>query len=123
MPEKISALPILLKIFVAIVSALFSLVLGGYITKDGHLKVKNKHFYITFLSAICVSLFGGSFLIEHFNLAHYSELSKAFINFMVGVFGFMMIGILYRSFQLTFTDKTLIEIIQEVKQALNAILK
>lgn len=121
MPDKTLYLPLFLKIFIAIVSALFSLVLGGYI-EDGKLKL-NKNFYITFLFAICVSLFGGAFFIEYIEITHYSELSKGFIHLMFGVFGVTIIGILHRSIQLTLSEKTLSEIIDEMRKAFNSILK
>lgn len=123
MPEKYLSFPILLKIFIAIVSALFSLVLAGYIDKDGDLKLSNKNFYITFLFAICVSLFGGAFFIEYYQLTHYSEVSKGFIHLMFGVFSVTIIGIIYRSIQLSLNEKTLSEIVIEIKQAIASLLK
>lgn len=121
MPEKIFIGPVL-KVIIAITGALFALVLGGHI-KDGKIDTKNVTFWITFLFSIAISLFGSDFVIEFLELSHYSESAKRFIYLMVAVFGALFVGIVYRAVQLTTHEKTLSEIIDEIKKATKSFFK
>lgn len=116
MPEKISYFfPTVLTIIIAIISALFALAVGGHFEENGSFKENKRRFCITFLFAVSLSIFGGAFIIEHFGFTNYSQSAKGLIHLLTGVFGVLIIGIGYRSIQLTFTDKTLPEIIAEIK--------
>lgn len=121
MPEKIF-IPPLLKVIIAVVGSLFALVLGGHI-QDGKIDTRNWVFWSTFLFSISISLFGGSFVIEHFGFSNYGETSKGFIYLMVAVFGALFVSTGYRVFQLSTNEKTLSEIIDEVKKASQSFLK
>lgn len=116
MPEKVSYFfPQFLIIVLSIIGALFGLAIGGHFEENGTLKHNKKQFCITLLFAISFSISGGAFIIEHWGFAHYSQSAKGLIHLLTAVFGVLIIGIGYRSIQLTFTDKTLPEIIAEIK--------
>lgn len=121
MPQNtLSTLPWLLKIFAVIVGALLALSLSGDIDQDGKLNL-SVGVLIKFLSSATFGLFGGDFIVEHWQLV-YSDIGQAFISMIVSVFGLLLIGIVYQAAKLM-EGKPLSAIISEVKQAFKAIFK
>ncbi|MGV0885516.1 hypothetical protein V6760_01425 [Acinetobacter venetianus] len=123
---SIKALPWALKIFAAIVGAIFALILSGDIDKEGRIKI-NIGVVMKFVFSVAISLFGGAAFIEYFNLGHYSHMAQGFVMLMFAVFGMLCIGILcigilYQAVQLM-KGKSLAEIIVEVKETFSSIFK
>lgn len=108
------------KIAIAIIGAIFGLMLSGDIGKDGKVKV-NISVMIKFVIAVTISLVGGSAHIEIMHWQNYSVTVHGLIMLMWAVFGMLAIGITYQSIALM-QGKSLSEIIKEVKAALFAIL-
>ena len=107
------------KIAVAIVGAVFGLMLSGDIGKDGKIKV-SLAVMIKFVIAVTISLVGGSAHIEIMGWQNYSVTVHGLIMLMWAVFGMLAIGIVYQSIALM-QGKSLSEIIKEVKDAAFAI--
>ena len=107
------------KIAVAIVGAVFGLMLSGDIGKDGKIKV-SLAVMIKFVIAVTISLVGGSAHIEIMGWQNYSVTVHGLIMLMWAVFGMLAIGIVYQSIALM-QGKSLAEIIKEIKDAAFAI--
>lgn len=119
-PISSSALPWFLKVFVAVVGAIFALVLSGDIDQSGNFKVTIK--LVTNLAfSVCFSLSGGSAFIDYYDLGHKSLMTHGFIMLMCAVFGMLIVGILYQAIALL-RGKSLGEIVTEVKRAFAAIV-
>ena len=118
-PLSIKALPWFLKIFAAIIGAIFALVLSGDIDKDGKIKI-TMGVIAKFAFSVAVSLYGGQAAIDYYNLASKSTMTHGFIMLMFAVFGMLIIGILYQAIEL-WRGKKLSDIIREVKDAFAAI--
>lgn len=115
------AITLLPKILLAVVGAIFALVLSGDITLDGNLKI-NLRVVTTLAAAVSLSLSGGAFFIEHFALQKYSITAQGFIMFMTAVLGLLMLGIVYRSIELL-RGKRLSEIAGELGAAYGMIIR
>ena len=107
------------KIAVAIIGAVFGLMLSGDIGKDGKIQV-SVSVMLKFLIAVTISLVGGSAHIEIMQWQDYSVMTHGFVMLMWAVFGMLAIGIVYQSIALM-QGKSLAEIIKEVKDAAFAI--
>lgn len=107
------------KIIVAIIGAVFGLMLSGDIGKDGKVKV-NMSVMIKFVIAVTISLVGGSAHIEVMKWQDYSVTVHGFIMLMWAVFGMLAIGIIYQSIALM-QGKSLAAVVKEVKDAAFAI--
>ncbi len=118
-PISLKALPWFLKVFAAIIGAVFALVLSGDIDKDGKFKV-SLGLIIKLMFSIAVSLFGGQAFIEYYRLGANSVMTHGFIMLMFAVFGMLLVGIAYQAVAM-WRGKTLSEIITEVKDAFCAI--
>lgn len=118
-PVSLKALPWFLKVFAAIIGAVFALVLSGDIDKDGKFKV-SLGLIIKLTFSIAVSLFGGQAFIEYYRLGANSVMTHGFIMLMFAVFGMLLVGIAYQAVAM-WRGKTLSEIITEVKDAFCAI--
>lgn len=110
---------VLPKIIVAIIGAVFGLMLSGDIGKDGKVKV-SMSVMIKFVIAVTISLVGGSAHIEVMKWQDYSVTVHGFIMLMWAVFGMLAIGIIYQSIALM-QGKSLAAVIKEVKDAAFAI--
>lgn len=117
----IKAFTILPKLIAAIVGALLALVLSGDIDKDGYIKIR-RGVVLRFSLGVCVSLFGGSYIIETYNMTHLSAMAQGSVFLLTAVFGLLSIGILYQSVEMM-RGKTLSEIAIEVSGAFKAIFK
>lgn len=114
--KLISVLP---KIIIAIIGAVFALMLSGDIGKDGTVKI-SVPVMIKFVIAVTISLVGGSAHIEVMQWQNYSVTVHGFIMLMWAVFGMLAIGIVYQAVAL-WQGKSLAEVIKEVKNAFFAI--
>lgn len=109
------------KVLAAVIGAIFALVLSGDITQDGDLKI-NIRVIFTLIAAVCLSLSGGAFFIEHNHLERYSTTAQGFVMFVTAVLGLLLFGIVYRSIELL-RGKRLSEIIGELAAAYAAIVR
>lgn len=107
------------KIMIAIVGAVFGLMLSGDIGRDGKIKI-SLPVIIKFTIAVTISLVGGSAHIEIMGWQNYTIMVHGLIMLMWAVFGMLAIGIIYQSLALL-QGKPLAEIIKEVKDAAFAI--
>ena len=118
-PISLKALPWFLKIFAAVIGAIFALVLSGDIDKDGKVKI-SVTLIVKFVFSISISLFGGQALIDYFALEAKSIMTHGFIMLMCAVLGMLIVGIVYQAIAL-YQGKSLTEIVAEVKSAFAAI--
>lgn len=116
-------LPIVFNFFVAIVGSLFAMLLGGHFKENGDLVLNSKVFWISFIFSVTLSILGGDFVVEHYDLVHRSEQYKRFIYFMVAVFGMLFVGTGYRAWQISVDGKKLSEIVSEIKAIIKAWIK
>lgn len=107
------------KIMIAIIGAIFGLLLSGDIGKDGKIKV-SLPVMLKFVIAVTISLVGGSAHIEIMGWQNYSVTVHGAIMLMWAVFGMLAIGIIYQAIALM-QGKPLSVIIKEVKDAAFAI--
>lgn len=114
--KLIAVLP---KIIIAIIGAVFALMLSGDIGKDGSVKI-SVPVMIKFVIAVTISLVGGSAHIEIMEWQGYSVAVHGLIMLMWAVFGMLAIGIVYQAVAL-WQGKSLAEVIKEVKNAFFAI--
>ena len=108
------------KITIAIIGAVFGLMLSGDIGKDGKIQI-SVSVMLKFLIAVTISIVGGSAHIEVMEWQHYSVTVHGAIMLMWAVFGMLAIGIIYQS-QALMQGKTVTEIVKEVRDAAAAIL-
>jgi hypothetical protein len=107
------------KILIAVVGAVFGLMLSGDIGKDGNIKV-SLPVIIKFTIAVTISLVGGSAHIEIMGWQNYTIMVHGLIMLMWAVFGMLAIGIVYQAVAML-QGKPLSAIIKEVKDAAFAI--
>lgn len=119
-------IPPLIKLFALIVGGLLSLVLSGDILLDKHehasLRI-NLYIIIKITCAIGIGLFAGSFVIDYYHFDELNYYAQAAFYLLFSTFGLLVFGVIYRSLQLTFTDKTLSQIITEIKNITKAFIK
>ncbi len=127
MPNNVlESMPWLIKLLALIVGGIISLVLSGDIDIDGNDNAKlkiNLKVLTKLLCSIGLGLFIGEFAIDYFDYEHLNYYSQSAVLMAFSVFGMLVFGILYRSVQLTLHEKTLSEIVIEVKQTIKAFLK
>lgn len=122
MPQNsLATLPWGFKILAVVIGAIFALTLTGDIDKNGKLNL-NIGVLIKISFSAFLGLVGGAFIVEH---GHWelSVMGQSFVSMMVSVFGMLIVGIIYQSIKFTTQDKSLAEIISEIKQAFFAIFK
>lgn len=128
MPETLTkTIPFMVKLLALIVGGLLSLVLSGDIRLDkadnANLRI-NIAVIIKLTCAIGLGLFIGEFVIDYWDfdkkLGYYAQ---AIFYLVSSAFGMLIFGVVYRSIQLTFTDKTISEIITEMKNVTKAFIK
>lgn len=123
MPEKFSsAIPWVIKILAVIMGGIISLILSGDIDKDGYIKI-TRNVILKFLSSVMVGLYIGGFVIEHLDWEHMTHFAQGAVMMSFSVFGMLIMGIVYQSIQFTFNGKTFAEIVSEIKQTIQALLK
>lgn len=127
MPNNmLESMPWLIKFFALFIGGIISLVLSGDINIDDNdnatLKI-NMRVIIKLLCSIGLGLFIGEFIIDYFDYEHLNYYSQSAVLMAFSVFGMLIFGILYRSVQLTMSDKTLSQIVIEIKQTVKAFLK
>lgn len=117
----IKAFTIFPKLIAAIVGALLALVLSGDIDKDGYVKIR-RGVVLRFSLGVGISLFGGTYIIETYNMRNLSPMAQGSVFLLTAVFGLLSIGILYQSLEML-RGKTLSQIAIEVSSAFKAIFK
>ena len=115
-----NTIPWIIKVVPAVVGAILALVLSGDIDKNGKIQV-SLGVIGKFLFSVSVSLYGGSALIEYYELSKYSHMAQGFVMLIFAVFGLLGIGIVYQSIALM-QGKPLSEVIAEIKAAFISIL-
>lgn len=127
MPEILTkAIPFFTKLFALIVGGLISLVLSGDINldKDDNANLTlNLKIIIKITCAIGLGLFLGEFTIDYFDFEHLNYYAQALFYLIFSAFGMLVFGTIYRSWQLTTSDKTLSEIVGEIKNIVKALIK
>lgn len=121
MPEK-TTVPYLIKILAVIIGGIIALVLSGDIDKDGKIKI-NFGVILKFTSSVMIGLYIGEFCIDWYDWEHLSYFSQGAVMMMFSVFGMLVMGIIYQAIQVSFKNKSLIDVVIEIKRALGALLK
>lgn len=119
-------IPFFIKLLALIVGGILSLVFSGDINLDNDNNVRltiSMKVVLKLLCAIVVGLHFGDFTVDYFDYENMDYYSKAVFYLLSSMFGMLALGTVYRSFQLTFTDKTLSEIVAEVKDVVKALMK
>lgn len=122
MPEKLSALPLIIKLLAVVMGGILCLILSGDIDTQGKIKI-NTGVILKFVCSVFIGLYCGEFLIDYLDWEHLNHYAQGAILMSFSVFGMLIFGIVYRSVQLTLSDKTLSEIVDEIKLTIKAILK
>lgn len=112
-------LSVLIKVVAVIIGGILALVLSGDIDTQGRITI-TRNVILKLSFAICISLFGGAFVIETYGFGNLSQVAQGFIMFLMAVFGLLFIGIFYQSFALL-RGKPLGDVISEVISAFTAI--
>lgn len=127
MPEALTkAVPFLIKLFALIVGGLISLVLSGDINldKDDNAKLNiNLKVILKITCAIGLGLFAGEFVIDMFDFENLNYYAQALFYLIFSAFGMLFVGTLYRGWQLQTKDKTLSEIVTEIKNITKVLIK
>lgn len=127
MPEALTKIvPFLIKLFALIVGGLISLVLSGDIDLDNKNTARltlNLKIILKITLCVGLGLFLGEFTIDYFDFEHLNYYAQAVFYLIFSAFGLLIIGIGYRALQLTFSEKTLPEIITEIKNITRALIK
>lgn len=108
------------KVLFATIGGIISLIFSDDIKADGSVKIG----YMVILKltvSVALGLAIGDWTIFFYDLHHVPVMAVGLIFLMSSVFGLLALGILYRSVQLTLTNKTLAEVISEVKRAFLAV--
>lgn len=111
----IKAVAFLPKLLVAFAGVILALVLSGDIDKEGKVQL-SVGLLAKFTSAVCISIFGGAFVIENYGFASLTLTAQLFIVFLCAVFGLLIIGIIYQSIALM-KGKPLGDVIAEIVSA------
>lgn len=118
--------PFLAKLFALIIGGIVSLVLSGDINLDNNNQAQlniNLKVVLKLLCSIGMGLYLGEFTIDYWDFEHLNYYAQSAVLMAFSIFGMLVFGVLYRSVQLTFTDKELSEIITEVKKTIQALFK
>lgn len=118
--------PFLAKLFALIIGGIVSLVLSGDINLDNNNQAQlniNLKVVLKLLCSIGMGLYLGEFTIDYWDFEHLNYYAQSAVLMAFSIFGMLAFGVLYRSVQLTFTDKELSEIIIEVKKTIKALFK
>lgn len=116
--------PFLAKLFALIIGGIISLVLSGDINLDSNNQAQlniNLKVVLKLLCSIGMGLYLGEFTIDYWDFEHLNYYAQSAVLMAFSIFGMLAFGVLYRSVQLTFTDKELSEIITEVKKTIKAL--
>ncbi|MGP4864630.1 hypothetical protein ACTXGK_10605 [Psychrobacter sp. T6-5] len=108
------------KILFATIGAVVSLIFSGDIKPDGSLKI-GWGIIIKMSVSIAIGLAIGESFIFYYDLQHIPMAAVGIVFLLSSIFGLLALGLLYRSIELTFTNKKLSDIIKEVKQAFAAV--
>lgn len=118
--------PFLTKLFALITGGIIALVLSGDINLDSNSDVQLKINFKVILKLACsigAGLFLGEFTIDFWDFEHLDYYAQAVFYLLFSAFGMLAFGIVYRSLQLTLADKTLSEIVAEIKSVIKELVK
>lgn len=118
--------PFLAKLFALIIGGIISLVLSGDVNLDSNNQAQlniNLKVVLKLLCSIGMGLYLGEFTIDYWDFEHLNYYAQSAVLMAFSIFGMLAFGVLYRSVQLTFTDKELSEIITEVKKTIQVLFK
>lgn len=122
MPNSLTDISFLVKVFAVVVAAVFAMSLTEEIDKEGRLHL-SLIVLIKFTFSAVFGFFAGSWLIEFYGWLHLSPISQGFIMMLASLFGMTVVGIIYQAVLLSTTNKTLPQIITEIKETFKAIFK
>lgn len=120
------AVPFLAKLFALIIGGIISLVLSGDINLDNQSNPQlniNLKVILKLICSVGTGLFLGEFTIDYWDFEHLNYYSQAIFYLLFSAFGMLIFGIIYRSVQLTLTDKKLSEVVTEIKNTIKALIK
>lgn len=126
MPHNTGSLPLILKLLAVTIGSIFALILSGDIDIDSDGKAKlniNLIVGLKLIISIGIGYFIGEFTVSYWDFTNLPIPAQGTIFMFHSIFGMLVLGIVYRSIQLTLTDKTLLELILEMKRIIRAILK
>ena len=119
-------MPFFIKLLALLLGGVIALVLSDDIKVDNQdnasLKIKPR-VIVKLLCSIGLGLFLGEWTIDYWDFEHLNYYAQSAVLMMFSVFGMLIFGIVYRSVQLTLHEKTLSEIVTEVKSVIKAFLK
>jgi len=108
------------KILFATIGGIIALIFSGDIKPDGSVKIGWGLIFKLSIS-IALGLSIGETVIYYYGWSQHPVIAIGIVFLMSSAFGMFLLGIVYQSLQLTFTDKTVPEIIKEVKDAFFAV--
>lgn len=127
MPQNLlNNMPFLIKILALLLGGLTALVLSGDIKIDDNDNARlniNLKVIIKLLCSIGLGLFLGEFTIDYWHFNHLNYYAQSAVLMAFSVFGMLVFGIVYRSVQLTLSEKTLSQIVSEIKEVIKAFVK
>jgi len=109
------------KILFAVIGAIIALIFSGDIKSDGSVKI-GWGIIVKLAVSITLGLSIGETVIYYYGWTDHPVMTIGIVFLVSSALGMLVLGMVYRSLQLTFTDKTVSEIIREMKAALAAIL-
>ena len=122
MPNNLTDLPFLLKVFAVIIGAVFAMTPTGDIASAAKLNLTCGLLAKIAFSAV-FGFLSGAWLIEYVGWGHLSMPSHGFIMMLCSVFGMTLVGIVYQAALLSLKGKSLSEIVAEVKETFKSIFK
>jgi len=108
------------KVLFAIIGAIIALIFSGDIKPDGSVKI-GWGLIIKLSISIALGLSIGETVIYYFDWTQIPVVAIGLVFLLASALGMLVLGMVYRSLQLTFTDKTVSEIIKEIQGAISAI--
>lgn len=108
------------KVLFATVGGIVALIFSGDIKPDGSVKI-GWSLIIKLSISIAIGLSIGETVIHYYGWYTYPVMAIGIVFLLASAFGMLLLGIVYQSLKLTFTDKTLPEIVKEVKDAFFAV--
>ena len=108
------------KVLFATIGGIIALIFSGDIKPDGSVKI-GWGLIVKLSISIALGLSIGETVIYYYGWSQHPVIAIGIVFLMSSAFGMFLLGIVYQSLQLTFTDKTISEIIKEVKDAFFAV--
>lgn len=116
----INVLAYLPKVLFAVIGGGIALIFSGDIRSDGCVKI-GWGIIIKLSASVALGIAIGDAMIFYLDWQHIPIAALGLVFLIGAALGMLLLGLVYRSVELTFTDKTLPEIIKEVKDAFFAV--